>query len=336
MTYSAEVLADSPTFWWDHRLATGTVQPDRSGNAKLGTVVGSPTISLTDGITFDGTGNQSVQSVDDFGSTAYTAFSIETVFTLTSFGSGYGHLAGIIEPGLLYLVADVQVLAGSPVFDLTWTPPGVESTSNGPLPSPLATTGVQYHLVADFDGTTGQLYLDGVAYPNTTTFASSVTFPDAMAFRCGDDGLGGDALDGVMRHSIFYTHAIGAVRAAAHYAALSNDPTSGLSGTYTYTPRAIFDIPATDEKQQGLPFRLMRHYRTRPEGINVWRLTDGSFTTTQPQPTISREDAHHENESATYIDVFHGGHVYPSVSAVDAQALVDADLATVGVELVAN
>lgn len=108
--------------------------------------------------------------------------------------------------------------------------------------------------------------------------------------------------------------------------------------TFTYTPPTVNDVPPVDATEQGPAYRLMRHFGTRPRGQNVWRLIDGRFTLTQPYPTISVADAAREavDDSATYIDVFYGGHVYDSVSSTDALQLQADGVGAIGVDLFPN
>ena len=56
---------------------------------------------------------------------------------------------------------------------------------------------------------------------------------------------------------------------------------------------------------------LMRFYGPRPVGVNVWLLTDGTFTENQPM------------EPDVIEHVYHGGHVHP-VTDAEAAALTDA------------
>lgn len=108
--------------------------------------------------------------------------------------------------------------------------------------------------------------------------------------------------------------------------------------TFTYTPPTVNDVPPVDATEQGPAYRLMRHFGTRPRGQNVWRLINGTFTLTQPYPTVSLADARHEavDAAATYIDVFYGGHQYTSVSSDDALALQAAGCGVLGVDLFPN
>lgn len=56
---------------------------------------------------------------------------------------------------------------------------------------------------------------------------------------------------------------------------------------------------------------LMRHYKPRPVGVNVWALNDGTLTETQPM------------DPSVIAHVYHGGHIH-RITDTEATALVDA------------
>lgn len=105
--------------------------------------------------------------------------------------------------------------------------------------------------------------------------------------------------------------------------------------TYTFLPPTANDVPAVLPETRGVQFGLFRHYGTRARGENVWQLVDGTYTTTQPFPTVSVVDAQTQasNDVATYRKVFWGGHVYDAVEEAEAIALQAAGVATLGVNL---
>lgn len=112
-----------------------------------------------------------------------------------------------------------------------------------------------------------------------------------------------------------------------------------LSGLrFTWSPPVGADVPALDERDHGLPFRLFRHFGLRQRGINIWKLVDGTFTIEQPYPLVSVEDARTQtvNEPATYIEVFFGGHIYTDISLEDANGLSDAGFGVIGVNFIPN
>src|SRR5258706_592004 len=107
MTFAEEVAADTPAIWWDTRNASGSNQPDSSGNGKTGTIVGGTTITF---------------------------------------------------------------------------------------------------------------YLDGAVYGTNTGTPFAVDLLESASFFMGDDVFGGDGYKGLIRHGIFYDHALGPARVAAHAA----------------------------------------------------------------------------------------------------------------------
>lgn len=67
--------------------------------------------------------------------------------------------------------------------------------------------------------------------------------------------------------------------------------------------------------------RLMRFYRARPQGVTIFKLTDGSYTTTQPYPYL--DASVYPSDEATVLVTYLGGHQY-QVSAAEAAALTAA------------
>jgi hypothetical protein len=78
----------------------------------------------------------------------------------------------------------------------------------------------------------------------------------------------------------------------------------------TFTPPATSTVPSVlppgAEGQTPLQYRLWRHYRSRPEGVNVYVLSDGTVTEDDPDQETSFWYAPDGNP---YVKVaFYGGH----------------------------
>ena len=89
MSYSSEVLTDSPLLYWRFEETSGTSAADSSGNGKTGTYVSSPTLGATglisDGVAvgLNGSG-QYVYGPASETTTSTTQFSAEAWFKTTS------------------------------------------------------------------------------------------------------------------------------------------------------------------------------------------------------------------------------------------------------------
>lgn len=77
----------------------------------------------------------------------------------------------------------------------------------------------------------------------------------------------------------------------------------------TFTPPTIADVPAvypTSDEQD--PWRF---FSNGLRGLNVWKLTDGTYTQVEPQTL------------ANVAVVYHGGHIHP-ITAAEAVLLTAA------------
>lgn len=98
---------------------------------------------------------------------------------------------------------------------------------------------------------------------------------------------------------------------------------------YTFIPPTSASVPRLLARSQGTQRALFRYHQPHVAGRNVWKLTDGTFTYTQPYPTLTREMADPDSPTsrntseATYEKVYLGGHLYV-VCDEEAQDLIDA------------
>lgn len=218
MTYATEVLADLPLSWWDLRQASGAVQSDRSGNGRTGTIVGSPTLDPTDGITFNPSSDQHIESDANFAAGTYGAWAIEVVCEAAGFAN-FAHLCGFQSgAGPDYLAFAISSV---PQTSITWY--GTSGHGLNGATTPLTAT--RYHFVAEFDGAEVRIFVNGVL-DGSASETDGAVLSYGQPLYVGNDGFGiGDGFDGLIRHAAFYDHALGATRVAAHAtAALTDDP----------------------------------------------------------------------------------------------------------------
>ena len=94
----------------------------------------------------------------------------------------------------------------------------------------------------------------------------------------------------------------------------------------TFTPPAQSTVPpilpSNDPDQTPEGFRLFRHYRSRPEGINVYLLSDDTITEDDPdQERVFWAEA----EGTPYVKrAFYGGHDDYDLTDAEATLLTDA------------
>lgn len=342
MAFADEVTADHPYVWWDTRQASGTAQPDRSGNGHAGTITGSPALS-TDGLTFSNLATGDDQYITSnaglLAVSSYAAFCVETVCDLTTFVSF--HFATGIQSLTTPDSADIAFSLNEPTprtnINCSWeSTTGLASSHQGGRNDPPVTTGSLHHIALDFDGATGTVYLDGSVYQTCVGSVGPLNVTSAATpFFIADDGLAaGDGFNGLVRHGIFYTHSLGSTRIAAHAtAALTNDS----SGSHFTPPTELtvsniaFDVPPIWNA-------LRKYYPVSPRGRAVWQVPGdptlaASYTFNQPYPWVTDQDVKASNlfrtdipryqlgssdsnlDHQTIVQVFYGGSTYAVTSA---------------------
>lgn len=79
----------------------------------------------------------------------------------------------------------------------------------------------------------------------------------------------------------------------------------------TFQPFVAFDVPRLPADYDGPAKWIMRHYSPLPRGRNVYLLTDGTVTETQPW------------DQATIAKTYFGGHI-ETITAAEAAVLTAA------------
>lgn len=92
-------------------------------------------------------------------------------------------------------------------------------TDGGFLAGPTLSTGVDYHIVATWDGTNRRIYIDGSLVAGPTAGISPTASPGLGWQLSGYQG-NGFYLNGVIDEVALYDFALSGARAAAHFAAL--------------------------------------------------------------------------------------------------------------------
>lgn len=102
----------------------------------------------------------------------------------------------------------------------------------------------------------------------------------------------------------------------------------------TFTPPARSGVPPVlppwsgREAQTITSYKLFRHYRSRPEGINVFELSDGTITEDDPDGTAvvwSPGDRTGDSIDALYVvTAWYGGHDDYVLTDAQETALTDA------------
>jgi hypothetical protein len=229
MSYSSEVLADSPLGYWRLGDTSGTTMTDSSGNARNGTYV-EPSLNANSLIVTD-TANKAATfgvvgstwrygRVTDAAWVDQSSFTVECWFKVTTLDSYQGLFTRDGTPGNrgwnLYLLSGRLHL-----FDAA----GSGGIITG---STLVSINTTYHAVLTSDGTTVKLYLNGVQDATGTYALTNSSSNDLMigASVAGNGSPTTPALgaNGVIDEAAYYGSALSATRIGDHYTAGTTTP----------------------------------------------------------------------------------------------------------------
>lgn len=285
MTYSSEVLADSPRGYWRLGETSGTTAVDSaSGGGHPGTYGGTFTLGTTGllsgdtdkALTLNAAGWVTIPETVDL-----TAFTVEgwykgttATFNLVSRRHGLtGSTSRSFWIGGQSGSATVLILRGT------------GGTFTSVTSSDLITDNLRHHLAGTYDGTTLRLYLDGreVGTPSTAVSGPLNTDDNALVIGGQQTSSGSDAitpnLAGVVDEVAFYTTALSASRIAAHFAAGAGTVPVRVSRAAAYTmvrpatPAVRVDRAASYALVQPAPIQ-----------VRIDRLSAYTLIALQPKP----------------------------------------------------
>lgn len=230
MTYSAEVLADSPLAYYRLGEASGTTMTDSSGNGRNGSHVSSPTLGSTSLLVGDANTAVTYSSGKYSETTSATwmdasSFSVDALIKPTAvsgtqtIASRYdGGDSGSFTVSSWTLRLDGNKLA---CYIFSGASFGVATQST------TLTAGTTYHVGATYDGTTGAItvYVNGTSVGTGTR--TSMNSPVTRPFRISRSGNSAtESFAGVIDEVAYYGSVLTGTRMAAHYTAAT---TSGVT-----------------------------------------------------------------------------------------------------------
>lgn len=236
MSYSSEVLADSPLAYWRLGDPSGTTMTDGSGNSHNGTYQNSPSLAQASLLLTDAanTAVKFLASGTQFATVANAAwmnfngdFTVEcwvkpavsvTAATARQYVAKYNTAGG---GNGLYLCIDT---AGKPTFGLRFA--GSDITI---IASTAVALGNIYHIVGVRSGTTSTLYVNGVSAGTSTNSGNPAA--DASTLAVGALSGIGQYADATIDEVAFYNTALSPTRVGVHY-------TAGTSASATVLPPA--------------------------------------------------------------------------------------------------
>ena len=318
MSYSAEVLADTPEAFYRLGESSGTTMADSSGNGRDGVYEGSPTLGAAGllvsdadtAVTFDGT--------DDRGRVAAASWMDATSFTIEA----------VIKPSS---IAGVRTIAGrydsfaSGLFTNSSWQLRIENGNlqlyvfAGGTPIKIEVGGIvagtTYHVAATRDGSTGAsvLYVDGTSVATGTLAGMNASTRDLCLGRT-TPATGGEPFAGEIDEVAFYSSVLSSARIADHYTAAvtAGDPAGALAASLTVPAvslAGVYDGPLLGSLAATLPAPSVAVAGSYT-GLGVE--ATGTLTASLPVPTLSLAGSSYARNGY--------GLVLDSESTVDAEA----------------
>lgn len=225
MSYSSEVLADSPVAYWRLGDGSGTTAADSSGNSRPTTWDAAPT--YVSGLLV-GDSNGAVNPNSHFASLADAAWMHDSALTVEAWVNYTTVVAsaGIVDKYGGGGVGQSRFLFYTPSSKFTFLirdNVGDKSASS----SATISTGTTYHVVGTCDGTNVKLYVNGSLI---STVACGPLATGTAAMLIGKTGFNSAFTNGVIDEVAIYGTALSATRIAAHYTAGTTSG-SAASGT---------------------------------------------------------------------------------------------------------
>jgi hypothetical protein len=223
VTYAAEVLADSPTWFAELDDTSGTTATDSSGNGQNGTYFNSPTLSATPlitvghAVTFPGS-NQSA----GFTPSPSTFFDCTGSFTIefwvkTSQAANQDPylVNGMDTNSNVFMRVRLDNTTGAVLFEIQDSgASGHNCTGATPI-----NDGVARHVVCTFNGTAAKIYLNGVQDGVlNATFTPAIHSPTMHIAQRRNAGTSSNFLNGTLDEVAYYkSTALSQARITAHY-----------------------------------------------------------------------------------------------------------------------
>lgn len=285
MSYSSEVLADSPLAYWRLGESSGTTITDSSGNSRTGSYVGSPTLGVTGLLTGDSnTAIQLTAGVAKYGTIPsaswmnVSALTVECWANITSGqNSGWGDpLVAHADGGTWAWLLNRDNNSTSQYVFSVCASSGTSVSAKGTAPA------TPRHFVGTWDGTTVSLYING-SLVATATSPGTVLGGTSQNIDIGRYwGTTASIPGGVLDEVAIYGTVLSPARIAAHYAAGTSTSTAA-SGTASLSLTASGGTGATGAGTAALSLTASGGTSAAAAGSAALSLS-ASGTLTPPSP----------------------------------------------------
>lgn len=223
MTYSSEVLADSPLLYWRLGESSGTTAADASGNGRTGTYSGSPTLGVASlqasdsdtAVTFDGI-NDVVSGAAPATTSAFTIeFLIKGNGSLTA-GNMLAHRYPSTSGQRIFYVAIGSGGSSGKVEFSVRNNAATEASAFGATILGSTTR----HIACTYDGTTSRIYVNGTL-DGSSTVVTGVLANVAPSLEIAARTAAPVYTQATFDEVALYNTALSGARIAAHVAAMS-------------------------------------------------------------------------------------------------------------------
>lgn len=244
MSYSSEVLADSPLFYSRLGDPSGATMTDSSGNSHDGTysnmTLGTTGLLVGDAdtaITLNGTTSRAdVTNGSWMNASGVTLEAVIKPTTLSAYHVIMARDSGTTR-GFMFRI--------NPSKQLEWEFRNAAGTLFTATGSTALSAGSKYHVAATCDGSNMKLWLNGAQDGSSVAFSGGL-FSNALGIQLGlyDTGGGFHFYAGVLDEVAYYGTALSGTRLAAHYTAATSASVSA-TGSLTFSGSAGADAPGS-------------------------------------------------------------------------------------------
>lgn len=309
MSYSSEVLADSPSLYLRLGESSGTTATDSSGNGATGTYQNTPTLGVAGPLVADSdTAVTFASASSQYVSTGTTAVANSTTITLEAWikSSTLNVAKSIIDRDSTTTVQRAyQFRTGTTgkLEALYWLSSAGLKTLSG---NTTLVTGTWYHVAFTYDGTIAKLYVNGVAESNTQSFTDTIrsSTNGVHVARNQSAAPGAQYWNGTLDEVAVYPTALSATRIMAHYlvGSLSGSASISLSGSGT----AASGVTAVEWNGWGVTNATVLDAGTGGVGDNPIAAKTGSGTMTYASATSDVAVSQSSTAIATYWQLASG------------------------------
>lgn len=235
LSYSTEVLADSPLVYWRLGDASGATATDSSGNSRSGTYANTPTLGVAGLLTGDPDTAVTLNGTSQYVTIAGAAWMNVADYSIEFWVKSNVH-------GARCMASRDSGTGSVKMWDVSWDQGGTtgkiefltfSGTSNT---NTLFTVGtydnnIRHHVVATKSGNTMSLYVDGALENSNTASFTAYNTSTTQGMEVGRRGANTQFYSGTIDEFAFYSGALSLQRIGVHFSAGIGAPYSVVNRT---------------------------------------------------------------------------------------------------------